>query len=91
MWMLFEQDGLRAEIELTGVVGRNETPSDPSSVMRVIDDARLSSASARTNRSQRLREAFHQVTRLAIAIPIASIASIASSIERKAKQISFCH
>ncbi len=40
MWMLFEQGKLHAEIELTGVVGRNETPSDPNSVMRVIDDAR---------------------------------------------------
>jgi RIO kinase 1 len=40
MWMLFEQGKLHAEIELTGVVGSNETPSDPSSVMLVIDDAR---------------------------------------------------
>lgn len=40
MWMLYEQGKLHAEIELTGFVELNQTPTDPSSVLRVIDDAR---------------------------------------------------
>jgi RIO kinase 1 len=40
IWMLFEQGKLHAEVELTGAIERTHTPSDPGSVMRVIDDAR---------------------------------------------------
>ncbi|TLY64501.1 MAG: serine protein kinase RIO [Gammaproteobacteria bacterium] len=40
MWALFEQGKLHSGSELTGVVARDETPSDPNSVMLVIDDAR---------------------------------------------------
>ncbi len=40
MWMLFEQDKLHSGAVLTGTVERDHTPSDPDSVMRVIEDAR---------------------------------------------------
>jgi RIO kinase 1 len=40
MWTLFEQGKLHSGAELTGVVGRDETASDPNSVMLVIEDAR---------------------------------------------------
>jgi RIO kinase 1 len=40
MWGLFEQGKLRSDSELTGIAVRDESPSDPNSVMLVIDDAR---------------------------------------------------
>ncbi|HTT04769.1 MAG TPA: PA4780 family RIO1-like protein kinase [Steroidobacteraceae bacterium] len=40
MWMLFEQGKLHSGAVLTGTVERDQTPSDPHSVMRVIEDAR---------------------------------------------------
>lgn len=50
IWALFEQGKLHPAIELTGVVGRDETSSDPNSVMLVIDDARREAASRRLAR-----------------------------------------
>ena len=40
MWALFEQGELKAESELTGVFARDESATDPDSVMLVIEDAR---------------------------------------------------
>jgi RIO kinase 1 len=40
MWALFEQGELRPDSELTGLFAREETVTDPNSVMLVIDDAR---------------------------------------------------
>jgi RIO kinase 1 len=40
MWALFELGKLNSGTELTGIFRRDETPSDPNSVMLVIDDAR---------------------------------------------------
>jgi RIO kinase 1 len=40
MWALFEQGELRPDSELTGLFAREETATDPNSVMLVIDDAR---------------------------------------------------
>ncbi|MDB6089727.1 MAG: serine/threonine protein kinase involved in cell cycle control [Gammaproteobacteria bacterium] len=40
MWALFEQGELRADSQLTGLFAREETATDPNSVMLVIDDAR---------------------------------------------------
>jgi RIO kinase 1 len=40
MWSLFEQGELRADSQLTGLFAREETATDPNSVMLVIDDAR---------------------------------------------------
>jgi RIO kinase 1 len=40
MWALYEQGELKAESELTGLCARDETPTDPDSVMAAIDDAR---------------------------------------------------
>jgi RIO kinase 1 len=40
MWGLFEQGKLHAASELTGVAARDENPTDPDSVMVVIEDAR---------------------------------------------------
>ena len=40
MWALFEQGELKADSELTGVFLRDETQSDPESVLAVIEDAR---------------------------------------------------
>jgi RIO kinase 1 len=40
MWALFEQGELRPDSELTGLFAREETATDPDSVMLVIDDAR---------------------------------------------------
>jgi RIO kinase 1 len=40
MWSLFEQGELTADTELTGLFARDETPTDPDSVLVVIEDAR---------------------------------------------------
>jgi RIO kinase 1 len=40
MWSLFEQGELTAETSLTGLFARDETPTDPDSVLVVIEDAR---------------------------------------------------
>jgi len=40
IWSLYEQGDLQPESVLTGVFARDETPTDPNSVMLVIDDAR---------------------------------------------------
>ena len=40
IWALFEQGELRPDSELTGLFVREETATDPNSVMLVIDDAR---------------------------------------------------
>jgi RIO kinase 1 len=40
MWALFEQGELRPDSALTGLFAREETATDPNSVMLVIDDAR---------------------------------------------------
>jgi RIO kinase 1 len=40
IWTLFEQGELQPESELTGVFSRQETETDPNSVMVVIEDAR---------------------------------------------------
>jgi RIO kinase 1 len=50
MWALFEQGKLHSETELTGVVGRDETASDPNGVMLVIEDARQEALSRRLGR-----------------------------------------
>ena len=40
MWSIFEQGELRADSPLTGVFARDESQTDPDSVLAVIDDAR---------------------------------------------------
>lgn len=40
MWSLYEQGELKADTELTGLCARDETRTDPGSVLAVIDDAR---------------------------------------------------
>ena len=40
MWSLFEQGELRADSPLTGVFARDESQTDPDSVLAVIEDAR---------------------------------------------------
>jgi RIO kinase 1 len=40
MWSLFEQGELRADSVLTGIFARDESQSDPDSVLAVIEDAR---------------------------------------------------
>lgn len=40
MWSLYEQGELKADSKLTGVCARDETSTDPDSVMAAIDDAR---------------------------------------------------
>ena len=40
MWSLFEQGELRPDTELSGIFVRDETVTDPASVMLVIEDAR---------------------------------------------------
>jgi RIO kinase 1 len=40
MWSLFEQGELRADSALTGVFARDESQTDPDSVLAVIEDAR---------------------------------------------------
>jgi RIO kinase 1 len=40
MWSLFEQGELRAESKLSGLFARDESKTDPDSVLAVIDDAR---------------------------------------------------
>src|SRR6266550_6097059 len=40
MWSLFEQGELTAERQLTGVFARDDSPTDPDSVLVVIEDAR---------------------------------------------------
>ena len=40
MWSLFEQGELTADTELTGLFARDETATDPDSVLVVIEDAR---------------------------------------------------
>jgi RIO kinase 1 len=40
MWSLFQQGELRADSALTGVFARDESQTDPDSVLAVIDDAR---------------------------------------------------
>jgi RIO kinase 1 len=40
MWSLFEQGELRADSPLTGLFARDESKTDPDSVLAVIDDAR---------------------------------------------------
>jgi RIO kinase 1 len=40
MWSLFEQGELTPDTELTGIFARDETPTDPDSVLVVIEDAR---------------------------------------------------
>jgi len=40
MWALFEQGELKADTELTGLFARDETQTDPDSVLLVIEDAR---------------------------------------------------
>jgi RIO kinase 1 len=40
MWSLFEQGELRADSPLTGVFARDDSQTDPDSVLAVIDDAR---------------------------------------------------
>jgi RIO kinase 1 len=40
MWALFEQGELKADTQLTGVFARDETVTDPESVLVVIEDAR---------------------------------------------------
>jgi len=40
MWALFEQGELKADSELTGLCARQETQTDPESVLAVIEDAR---------------------------------------------------
>jgi RIO kinase 1 len=40
MWSLFEQGELTAEKELTGEFARDETATDPESVLAAVDDAR---------------------------------------------------
>jgi RIO kinase 1 len=40
MWALFEQGELQADSGLTGVFTRQETQTDPDSVLAVIEDAR---------------------------------------------------
>lgn len=53
MWTLFEEGKLHSETELTGVVGRDETASDPNSVMLVIEDARQEALSRQLGRETR--------------------------------------
>ena len=50
MWMLFEQGKLHSETELTGVVADDETPTDLSSVMHMIEDARQEAFSRQAGR-----------------------------------------
>ena len=40
MWSLFEQGELRADSVLSGVFARDESQTDPDSVLAVIEDAR---------------------------------------------------
>ena len=40
MWALFEQGELRADSALTGLFARDESLTDPDSVLVVIEDAR---------------------------------------------------
>jgi RIO kinase 1 len=40
MWSLFAQGELRADSELTGIFARDDSQTDPDSVLAVIDDAR---------------------------------------------------
>lgn len=40
MWALFEQGELKADTALTGIFARDETATDPESVLLVIEDAR---------------------------------------------------
>jgi RIO kinase 1 len=40
MWSLFEQGELKAESQLSGIFARDESQTDPESVLAVIDDAR---------------------------------------------------
>jgi RIO kinase 1 len=40
MWSLFQQGELKAESQLTGVFARDESETDPDSVLAVIEDAR---------------------------------------------------
>jgi RIO kinase 1 len=40
MWSLFQQGELKAESQLTGVFARDESETDPDSVLEVIEDAR---------------------------------------------------
>jgi RIO kinase 1 len=40
MWSLFQQGELKAESQLTGVFARDESQTDPDSVLAVIEDAR---------------------------------------------------
>ncbi len=40
MWALFQQGELKADSELSGVFARDESQTDPESVLAVIDDAR---------------------------------------------------
>ena len=47
MWGLFEEGKLHPGTQLTGVVGPDETSSDPNGVMLVIDDARREALSRR--------------------------------------------
>ena len=40
MWSLFQQGELKPESQLTGVFARDESQTDPDSVLAVIEDAR---------------------------------------------------
>jgi RIO kinase 1 len=40
MWSLFQQGELKADSQLTGVFARDESQTDPDSVLAVIEDAR---------------------------------------------------
>jgi RIO kinase 1 len=40
MWSLFQQGELKADSTLTGVFARDESQTDPDSVLAVIEDAR---------------------------------------------------
>jgi len=40
MWSLFQQGELKADSQLTGIFARDESQTDPDSVLAVIEDAR---------------------------------------------------
>ncbi|HEX4025626.1 MAG TPA: PA4780 family RIO1-like protein kinase [Steroidobacteraceae bacterium] len=50
MWALFTQGELHADSELTGVMARDETVTDPDAVMVVIEDAREEALSRKLGR-----------------------------------------
>jgi len=53
MWALYERGELHAGSRLTGIVVREESPVDPGSVIRVIEDAREEAIRRRLGREDR--------------------------------------